>query len=82
MHWLAGSRGYKLDAQDKIMKSSYNRDSWTNNNKINVLSKNMVSKSCLKLFDYHDQWCNMEGIYAFFLFSIYLYKSLLSVHQN
>lgn len=24
---LAGSRGYKLDAQDKIMKSSYNRDS-------------------------------------------------------
>lgn len=37
-----------------------------NNNKINVLSENMVSKSCLKLHDYHDQWCNAEGIYAFF----------------
>lgn len=37
-----------------------------NNNKISVLSKNMVSKSCLKLYDYHDLWCNAEGIFSFF----------------
>lgn len=37
-----------------------------NNNKINVLAENMVSKSCLKLYNYHDWWCNAEGICAFF----------------
>lgn len=27
----------------------------------------MVSKSCLKLYDYQNRWCNAEGIYAFFI---------------
>jgi len=60
---LAGRRGYKLDVQGKTMKAFYEIQK---NNKINVLSENMVSKSCLKLHDYHDQWFNAEGIYAFF----------------
>lgn len=46
-----------------------------NNNKINVLSENVVSKSCLKLYDYHDWWCNAEGILCIFLSSVYLHKS-------
>lgn len=46
---LAGRKGYKLG---EIMKSFYERAS--NNSKINVLSENVVSKSCLKLYDYHD----------------------------
>ena len=33
---------------------------------MNFLSENVVSKSYLKLYDYHDRWCNAEGIYAFF----------------
>lgn len=46
-----------------------------NNNKMNFLSENVVSKSYLKLYDYHDRWFNAEGIYAFFLSSIYLPRS-------
>lgn len=34
--------------------------------------------SCLKLFDYHDQWCNMEGIYAFFFFNLSLQIFIVS----
>lgn len=62
---LAGSRGYKLDAQGKIMKGVYYRDS-KQPQKSTFDLKTSPTKSCLKLYAYRDQWCNAECIYAFF----------------